>query len=89
MPAVIFQNVGAKGKHFCKGIERIHVCGERPYLTILIELMFTNYETLVFYFVLLAIRRANASLPLCGLCTRQRKHDCSEMAEAVAWVSDY
>ena len=35
---------------------------------ILIELMFTNYETLVLYVVLLAVRRTNASLPLCGLC---------------------
>ena len=39
--------------------------------------------------ITLAVRRTNASLPLCGLCTRQCKHDCSEMAEAVTWVSDY
>ena len=53
------------------------------------ELMFTNFETRVLYFVLLVIRRTNASLILYGLCTRQRKHDCIEMAEAVTWVSDY
>ena len=51
--------------------------------------MFTNYETFVLRSVLLAIRRTTASLHLYGLCTRQRKHDCSEMAEAVTWVSDY
>ena len=88
MPAVIFQNVGATSK-LHKGIERIQICGEWTYSTMLMELMSPNCETLVLYYILLAIRRTNASLALCGLCTRQRKHDCSEMAEAVTWVSDY
>ena len=51
--------------------------------------MFTYCETLVLYVILLAVSGTNASLPLCGLCTRQCKHDCSEMEETVTWVSDY
>ena len=73
--------------NFRKGNE-----GERTYSTTQIELMFTNYETPVLCFVLLAIRRTTASLPLYGLCTRECKHDSNDsnaMAEAVARVSDY